>query len=601
MQPAPYQAAPGPNLNARPDGGTVPVTCPGCGRTFPLPPDELSQTTECASCNRIFVPGDYAVMPPLGKTGAWQPYLLGVVAILCGALALLAAIVLSSKPLGVILAGFGIVFGLSAVASSLAKRGTGLGFSTLSIVGCGIALFAAILVAGSRGGSRSSQQDRQAGASGLEKDARKDKARREKENDSASRNGPKPRAGGDAGRDAKKPGKDGEPARRDKPKPDLGPDSPKSKPKPDVEPDSPKGKPKPDAGADGPKTSPIAALKPGQAIDEKKVRVPTKSRFNSKNVHETAEWVIGRTLEVQQHGDNAFRAKTELQKFNQQMRACVGQRVEWRFTVESILEDRIRFHQTWKTYDGSRYPDFDGLFPRRGLIVLPRFRVVFYHEGNELFDPTMGAPGGWGLRDSKREPNGLARFVWEDEGLTIGDEIDTARALRLSPNDVITVKAKIKAFKMVADLSPAFPSNCAVCILEADRTEEWKREEAKRQERRRQEQERVEGERRAREERDRKERERLAREAREEAKRERAKEIAHYWGAVEEWQAEKQRTGKEPSGQWQRAWQEKWAPIKIPYPEVAMKELQEEERRTGKIASKEWLKKWREKWDYPDP
>src|SRR5262249_29822141 len=36
----------------------------------------------------------------------------------------------------------------------------------------------------------------------------------------------------------------------------------------------------------------VAGLKPGQAIDEKKIKVPTKSRFNPKNVNETAEWVI---------------------------------------------------------------------------------------------------------------------------------------------------------------------------------------------------------------------------------------------------------------------------------------------------------------------
>ena len=48
--------------------------------------------------------------------------------------------------------------------------------------------------------------------------------------------------------------------------------------------------------------------------------------------------------------------------------------------------------------------------------------------------------------------------------------------MRLRPNDAITVKAKIKAFKFRDEIFSGFPTTCAVCILEAERTEESKRE-----------------------------------------------------------------------------------------------------------------------------
>jgi hypothetical protein len=352
---------------------------------------------------------------------------------------------------------------------------------------------------------------------------------------------------------------------------------------------------------------PAAGLKPGKPIDEKQVQVPTKSRFNAKNVNETADWVIARTLEInQQRGDNAFRVKTELNRLTEQMQACVGQKVQWNFTVADIQEESVRFHQSWSTFDGSRYPDDpdNRLFKSKSLIIVPRFRVELYHEGKELFDRIRGPNGGDGMRGRIDVPGtSLARQEWCDDGLVISDEIGDKQAAALKPNEVLTVTGKIKAFRFVDDLSAGFPSACAVCTLEADRTEESKRERNEQMERLRRAQERLEKERLAKQERDWEESERLAREAREEEKRKRAAAIEHYWEVIYEWQEEVRRTGKEPSGQWQKQWQEKWAPIPRPedlYPAEAIAELREEDRRVG-TASKEWRKKWREKWEKVAP
>jgi hypothetical protein len=352
-------------------------------------------------------------------------------------------------------------------------------------------------------------------------------------------------------------------------------------------------------------------LSPGRPIDEREIPIPTKRRFNPKSVNETAEWVIARTKEVNQHGENGFLLKTEQEKLDAQLKDCIGQKVEWEFTVHRILGEAIALNQTWSTFDGSRYPGFDGLSPPRGLTTVPRFQVRFYHEGKELFDPVRGPLGGPGAMDYKREPNGMARLAWADGGLVIGDEFDKASALRLRPKDVIKVKARVKVFGMGPDLyGPDLPIPFGpivpTCTLEPDLTEEAKRERHELDERQRQadEQRRQKaiGEAQA----NREKTEAAAREREEEEKRLRAQEIAHYWGAVEEWKAEVVRTGgKEPDGQWQRKWQEKWAPIppleKLYRPE-AIAELREEER-GGKVASKEWIKKWREKWDQqpPDP
>jgi DNA-directed RNA polymerase subunit RPC12/RpoP len=48
-------AAPAKPAAKRP-AGTVPATCPGCGRAIPLQPHELSLTIECARCGTWFVP-----------------------------------------------------------------------------------------------------------------------------------------------------------------------------------------------------------------------------------------------------------------------------------------------------------------------------------------------------------------------------------------------------------------------------------------------------------------------------------------------------------------------------------------------------------------
>jgi hypothetical protein len=228
-------------------------------------------------------------------------------------------------------------------------------------------------------------------------------------------------------------------------------------------------------------------LKPGKPVDEKEVVVPTKKKFNNRNVNETAEWVIARTLEINQQSNNAFRRKNELKAFDEQMKALVAKDVEWRFTVRDILEENIRLYQTWSTIDGSRYPDdpANRLFKSKSLIILPRFRVSFYHEGRELFDRIDGPTGGDGMRGRISEPGtSLARQMWSDDGLVISDEIGDKQAAALKPNDVIIVNAKIRAFRFEDDLlSTGFPSDCAVCILEAKKTDEWKRHVAEQRER----------------------------------------------------------------------------------------------------------------------
>jgi hypothetical protein len=348
-----------------------------------------------------------------------------------------------------------------------------------------------------------------------------------------------------------------------------------------------------------------AGLKPGKPVDERQVQVPTKSRFNAKNVNETAEWVIARTLEVQRHGDNAFRVKTELKRLNEQMQAYVGQRVQWQFNVAQIQEESVQFHQTWSTVDGSRYPDDpdNRLFQPKSLIIVPRFRVEFYHEGKELFDSIRGPNGGDGMRGRIevpgtqsetsglfRQKTSLSRQVWSDDGLVISDEIGDKQAAALKPNEVLTVTGKIKEFQFVDDLSAGFPSVCAVCTLEADRTEESNRERKEQMERLRRAQEGIEKERLAKQERDREESERLVREAQQEAKRKRAKELEHYWGAINECREYLRRTGKEPYSdvQFQKQLQEKWGPILTTaqlYPPQAIKELQAETQRTPPLVS----------------
>jgi hypothetical protein len=312
---------------------------------------------------------------------------------------------------------------------------------------------------------------------------------------------------------------------------------------------------------------PAAGVKPDKPIDEKQVQVPTKSRFNVKNVNETAEWVIARTLEInQQHGGNAFRVKTELNLLSEQMQACVGQRVQWQFTVADIQEESVRFRQTWSTLDGSKYPkdvpNWAG-HPER-LIIIPRFRVEFYHEGKELFDRIRGPNGGDGMRGRIDVPGtSLARQEWCDGGLVISDEIGDKQAVALKPNDVLTVTGKIKEFRFVDDIFVGFPSSCAVCTVEADRTEESKRERKEQMEQLRRTQERLEKDRLALEERDRKEQERQLEEARQEEKRKRAAALALYWGAMNEWREEVRRTGKNPTGgsEFHTKWREKWGPI----------------------------------------
>jgi hypothetical protein len=350
-------------------------------------------------------------------------------------------------------------------------------------------------------------------------------------------------------------------------------------------------------------------LKPGKPIDEKQVVVPTKRKFNNRNVNETAEWVIARTLEINQQSSNGFRMRNESNAFDEQMKALVGKDVEWRFTVGGISEGGIGFYETWSTFDGSRYPkEPNNLFPPGGLIVVPRFRVAFYHEGRELFDPIRGPNGGDGMRGRINEPGtGLQRQMWCDGGLVIGDEIDDKQAVALEPNDVVIVNAKIRAFGVEDSLlSTGFLSLCAVCTLEAKRTDAWKRHVDEQREREAKKQSELNADK-IREASEKKElEEKLAREYKQAEKDKRAKAIEHYWGAINEWREEIRRTGKEPSGEWQKKWQEKWGPIPATqqlYPPQAIKELQAEEQSAvqgiSKIASDEFIKKWRAKWDYP--
>jgi hypothetical protein len=266
---------------------------------------------------------------------------------------------------------------------------------------------------------------------------------------------------------------------------------PQSKRDPALPSDKGKERPKEEhpSPADRPKKEEAVGLKPGQAIDEKNVKVPTKSRFNAKNVNETAEWVVSRTLDARRQGGNALRVKNALMVFNEDMKAYVGQRVEWRFTVERIFEDSIRLNQTWSTTDGSTYPkeapNWGGDPLRR--VITPRFHVLFYHEGKEVVEASgrvFPLPNSRpGVKRYIEVPGG-ARLVWEDDALFIGDEIDKAHALRLERLDIIKVKGKIKSFCMATDLETGVLTGGSVstsvfCILEADRTEERKRVEKK--------------------------------------------------------------------------------------------------------------------------
>jgi hypothetical protein len=73
----PAAAAPAEPAAKRP-AGTVPATCPGCGRAIPLQPHELSWTIECACCSTWFVPSaTSAPAQPPARTTAAAPRVLG--------------------------------------------------------------------------------------------------------------------------------------------------------------------------------------------------------------------------------------------------------------------------------------------------------------------------------------------------------------------------------------------------------------------------------------------------------------------------------------------------------------------------------------------
>jgi hypothetical protein len=82
------------------------------------------------------------------RPGAWKPYLFGFAAFLCGILALPAAIAFSFNLVGVLVAGFGFLLGLFAVAISLTRRGAGLGLSSLGVLACVGAFFGTFMLAG---------------------------------------------------------------------------------------------------------------------------------------------------------------------------------------------------------------------------------------------------------------------------------------------------------------------------------------------------------------------------------------------------------------------------------------------------------------------
>ena len=259
------------------------------------------------------------------------------------------------------LASLGVLLGAYSVFAAIKRRWAGFGISLLSTAVCGSVLFAAAVLLGKDGG----QDDQRTEADAM----------------SRPRNEPGQKGqGGDKGEEVEHDAEEGVGSKKNAT--EKKHDTPEEKH---------------DAGKE------VAGLSPGQVIDESKIKVPTESRFNPKNVNETAEWVIARTLETRQHSGNDFMVSTELKKLSKQMQEYVGQQVEWRFTVERILKEGIRFHQAWSTSDGSRYP-IEGIYPRGALMVVQRFRVEFYHEGRELFDP-LHPPGGWGMMGMKNEAN----------------------------------------------------------------------------------------------------------------------------------------------------------------------------------------------------
>jgi hypothetical protein len=99
-----------------PPAQTVNVTCPGCGRTIPLPPHELSLTIECAQCKTRFVPRPQAALRERASGPIRRGVLVGV------------ALIVGLCCLGVLTVPLGLYFGLAgrsglATGADAAGRG----------------------------------------------------------------------------------------------------------------------------------------------------------------------------------------------------------------------------------------------------------------------------------------------------------------------------------------------------------------------------------------------------------------------------------------------------------------------------------------------